>query len=165
MNPMETRHMLNFKYEKPSAEIAAKATAKADALEAKAKEREGRIARLREEHKITDAVLVDLLRQAREAQKSGGGKMSYTVSQSSGLGNGVSVRPEAGAPDEVVIGAGVVNNLLTEGDFIEAELKEARRLRTIARNLADLPDDAPNAPAGSKRGHELTREELEYLGF
>ena len=168
MNPASTGHILNFEYEKRSDEIVAKAAAKADALEAKVKERRARVARLREEHGITDAVLVDLLRQAREAQRAGGGKMSYTVSQR-GLGNGVALvdRPLGGATDqqEVVVGAGTVNNLLTEGDFIEAETREAARLRTIARNLADLRDDAPNAPTGARKGHKLTREELEYLGF
>lgn len=167
MNAQLTSHMLNFKYEKPSGEISRKAAAKADELEAKAV---GRVSKLREEYGITDAMLADLLRQVRETQRAGGvtsGGRIYTVSNASGLalGNGTAARQESSGPGEVVVGAGVLNHLLTEGDLIEAERRDARRLRTIARNIADLPDDRPGASPGSKRGHELTREELDYLGF
>lgn len=154
MIPMEVEHMFSFVFEKPSAEIVEKAKIKADCLRSKIEERQIRIAKLREEYKVTDAILVDLLTQARNAQRRGEAKMSYSVQNTAARTGGIN--------DEVVIGAGVVNNLLTESDFIEAEKTQVKRLDLIIRNLRDLPRERNST---MERGHVLSYEELEYLGF
>jgi len=161
MNP-SIQHKFDFRFEKSSAEISAKAREKIGVLEKKVAERVGRVAKLRAEYGITDAVLVDLLTQARAAQKSGEARVSYSTTTAVPSG-GLSTS------DEVVIGAGVVNNLMTEADAADSERADIKRLKLIERNLVDLPDDnAPGlAPSGERytRGHALDYDELEFLGF
>ena len=157
MNPRGTEDMFqNFTYEKPSAEIITKAQAKIAALLAKVEERQARVTKIREEYEVTDQALVEILTQARGAQRD---KMSYTYNSSSAQG----------LREERSIGAGVVNNLLTENDYIESERKQAKRLGLIVRNLQDRPDETIHVVAAGVerplRGHCLTEEELEYLGF
>lgn len=148
----------NFTYEKPSAEIIAKAQAKIAALLAKVEERQARVTKIREEYEVTDQALVEILTQARGAQRD---KMSFTYNSSPSA--------QGGLREERSIGAGVVNNLLTENDYIESERKQAKRLGLIVRNLQDRPDETLHVIAAGVerplRGHCLTEEELEYLGF
>ncbi len=81
-------------------------------------------------------------------------RMSYSVSNSVRSANG-------GMSEETItIGAGIVNSLLTEGDFIAGEKAQVKKLSTIIRNLKDLPDEH-----GAVRGHRLSFEELEFLKF
>lgn len=147
----------NFVYEKPSAEIITKAQEKIEALQGKIEERLARVAKIRKEYEITDQALVEILTQARGAQRE---KMSFTYS---------SAPSTQGLREERSIGAGVVNNLLTENDYIESERKQAKRLGLIVRNLQDRPDETIHVVAvGAERplrGHALSEEELEYLGF
>lgn len=146
--------MFHFRFVKSSAEIAEKMKAKVTSLRLKVEERKGRIKALRAEHKITDTVYINLLEQAREAQKRNDmNRMSYTVKNDT---------PTKGMQenDELVIGAGVVNFLLTETDFMKSEDTQASRLELIARNLKDHKDDH-----GDTVGHQLAEEELVYLGF
>ena len=153
-----------FQFEKPAAEIVEAAKRKSAAIETKIREREARIIRLREEHKITDTVLIDVMRQARALQSSGGGdKMSYSVSNTN---------PQPGAKglteDTITIGAGVVNNLLTEQDAIEGERAQVARLGFVIRNLADVPVFSSGSDGATRlgvRGHRLSYSELEFLGF
>lgn len=154
--------MFRFNYIKSSAEIIAKMTIKVDQLKGKISERKKRIHGLREEYKITDAIYIELLEQAREAQKSSNmNKMSYSVSNSQTKGNGLQ-------EGDFVIGAGVVNHLLTENDFAKNEEAQVERMELIIRNLKDLPvdkhgnDDPYNQ---TLRGHHLSEEELKFLGF
>lgn len=147
-------NMFNFHFRKSSDVITEKMRNKATQLRAKIEERKVRVQRLREEYKITDAVLIDLLEQAREAARKGDvAKMSYSVSNSQHS-------PKGMQDDNFTIGAGVVNNLLTEGDFIKSEEAAVRKLELIARNLQDDEDEN-----GKKVGHVLRQEEAEYLGF
>jgi hypothetical protein len=145
-------HMLNFTFQKSSKEIVAASTKKAAELRAKIIERERRITKIREENGITDAVLIDVLTQARSAAKANA--QSYT--------SNVRVAAATGGLTEqtVTVNAGTVNNLLTEKDFIDAERMQADKLDVIGRNLQDLPD-----AAGVPRGHKLAHAELVYLGF
>lgn len=157
MLPQNIVHMLNFTYEKSSEEIVRACTKKIEALLAKVREREERIANLRKEYGINDAALIQLLTQARKQQGNNAG-MTYSFS------NGIpSPRDRDGGKmteETITIGAGVVNNLLTENDFIESEKSQADKLAIIVRNLKDLPNDN-----GDKRGHRLSYDELVYLGF
>lgn len=150
--------MFRFYYEKSSVEIKAQMQIKISQLTAKIAEREKRIQDARTANGITDEVLIKLYELARKQAKmeSDNNIMSYSVSNS--------VRkPEGGMTEETLtIGAGVVNMLLTEGDFLESERSSVTRLQLIIRNLQDLPSDKP--PHGLK-GHELTEQELNWLGF
>lgn len=64
-------HMFNFRFEKSAQVIREKAKDKITALRAKIEEREVRIKRIREEYKITDAALIDVLEQAQASMLLG----------------------------------------------------------------------------------------------
>lgn len=146
----------SFNYIKSSAEIVRKMSDKIDALEAKVKERKQRVASIREDNHITDAVYIDLLEQARDALKKNDGRQFYSVTNAISKGDSRGVVQE----EEVRIGAGVVNFLFTETDFIKNEEAQALRLKLICRNLVDLPTEE-----GVLKGHTLSEEELKYLEF
>lgn len=159
MKIQEIGHLFRFTYTKSSAEILAKMEIKAAALRSKVIEREERVAKVRAEYKITDAVLVDLLRQARAAAKRNadlGARMSYNISSRKGDVDRDDI------DEELVIGAGVVDGLLTESDLIEAETSQIARLELIGRNLKD---EEREWSEGRKVGWSLGEDELRYLGF
>lgn len=160
MKAQNNSDMFHFRYEKSSEEIITKMRLKISDVQAKVEERQRRIKNLREEYKITDAIYIDLLEQAREAAKKNDiHKMSYSISNAS-----VASRGSNGTVDtEFTIGAGVVNNLLTEQDFVKAEQGDVVRMELIIRNLKDLPYN--NTEDASPRGHGLSEGELKYLGF
>ena len=148
-------NMFNFTFEKSASEIVEHAKTKAAAIRLKIEEREVRIKRVREEYKISDSALVDIMAQAREQMQRGAAALVYNSK----------VRSDDGLREEdVTIGAGVVNLLLTERDHIEGEKAQVDKLDTIVRNLKDLPRFAPD---GSRylQGHALTMVELKFLGF
>lgn len=126
-------------FAKPGREIAEKAKAKSEAVREKIEERQGRIARIREEYGITDAVLADVLAQAMHRRGQ-----TYSVS------NAPVGRDGSG---QVTVPAGVITNLTTEQEYIEEERQQVARLDLLARNIA--PDAS----------HKLTFDEMEYLGF
>lgn len=147
-------NLFNFTFEKTSAEIVEKARTKVDAIRRKIEEREVRIRRAREEYKITDTILLDIMAKARDMQQRGG-MITYTSSVPSA---------EGAHEEEVTIGAGVVNMLLTERDHIEGEKSQVERLDMILRNLKDLRRFAPDGKE-YRQGHELTSAELKFLDF
>lgn len=151
----ETGHMFNFTYEKTSDEIITKAQGKRLSLQAKVEERKERIKRLRTEYSITDEVLIDLLQQARANARSA--VTQYTSNTKVSKGPGMS-------EESVIVPAGVVNNLMTEQDFIASETTQAGDLDLIIRNLTDAVDER-RGQEGKWRGHRLSKEELIYLGF
>lgn len=160
---MVPSHMFNFEFQKSADEIIEKVKTKVVALRAKIEERQGRVTALRKEYGIDDAALIQLLTEARKAMKNGTAKMSYSLSNVRTFGS-----DEGGGQitKETVIGAGVVNNLLTENDFIETERDQVRRLELIVRNLKPIKRFA-NA-SGTEippDGFSLSYGELEYLGF
>ena len=165
MQAESIERMFDFRFEKPSAAIVEKATQKVKKLQAKIEERQARVAKIRAEYDINDGAFIDILTQARQQSQD---KMSFTYRPSS-LGNGVSVSVSGSPMVERTIGAGTVNNLLTENDFIEAEKKQVQRLDLLIRNLVDVPDERiQSLTAGTERplrGHTLSYKELEYLGF
>lgn len=151
-------HMFgNLRFTKTAAEIVEKCKSKTIALKAKIEERQKRVADLRREYEIDDAALIELLTAARKQQNS---LSNYSYSTSK-LGIGGKKELE-----EKVIGAGVVNNLLTESDFIEGERDQVRTLEMIARNLKPIPRFASgNGTPLPEDEFVLDSEELEYLGF
>jgi hypothetical protein len=148
-------NMFNFTFEKSAPEIVERAKDKATATRRKIEEREVRIKRAREEYKITDAALVDIMAQARDQMQRGAMALVYNSK----------IRSDDGLHEEdVTIGAGVVNMLLTERDHIEGEKSQVEKLDMIVRNLKDLRRHAPDGKEYLK-GHELTSAELKFLGF
>lgn len=154
MQNIRASQILNFKYEKSSADIITAAGKKIVQISAKIKEREARIVKAREEYGITDAVLIDLLAQARNQVASNLANMTYQYTSSKQRDDGTVVQ------DQAVIGAGIISMLMTERDAIAAEKDQVSKLKLVARNLEDLRDEH-----NIVRGHELTSEELVYLGF
>ena len=158
-----TEHMFRFTFEKSSAEIKKAAEGKIKQITAKIREREERVAKLRKEYRITDVALIDLLRKAREASRHHDAPMSYSYTSN------VAQRTKGLNEETVTIGAGVVNNILTENDFIDSERAQVKQLQTMVRNLRDLPDPKittlTKGVARPMRGHALSYEELDFLGF
>ncbi len=148
-------NLLNFIFEKSAAEIVNKAATKAAAIRQKIEEREVRIRRAREEYKISDAALVDIMAQARDQMQRGAAALIYNTK----------VRSDDGLhEDDVTIGAGVVNMLLTERDHIEGEKAQVEKLDLIVHNLKDLRRYAPDGKE-YMQGFQLTTIELKFLGF
>jgi hypothetical protein len=102
-------NMFHFTFEKTADEIKAAASRKYEDVQRKIGERGERIAKMRAEHKVTDAVLVDIQNQMRAQAKRGEERMSYTSN----------TRTSSGVEEEVTIGAGVINFLLTEQDHMD----------------------------------------------
>jgi len=152
MQVQRVDNMFSFTFQKSSAEIVEKAKAKADSIRTKIGERERRIAKVRTEYKINDAAIIELLQRARSA--AGNAMANYSTS----------VRDEEGHIEEVTIGAGVINLLLTENDFIEGEKAQVERLDTIAKHLTDVTI-IQNGTAVIQRHHPLSYAELKFLGF
>lgn len=148
--------MFGFVYEKTSSAIIEKATAKATSLKAKIEERQAQIAALRKEHGIDDAALVQLLTAARQQQRNAAVNYSYTSNAAAGGGAKM---------EERTIGAGVVNHLLTENDFIETDKESVKKLELVVRNLRPLTRYANNGTAYTVDEFRLSDEEIRFLGF
>jgi hypothetical protein len=152
MRVQDIGNMLNFTYVKTTKEITDACHKKIAVLGNKIQERKGRLSAMREEYKITDAILIELLQQARKAQNDA--RQTYQTS------NMVKGSDGKFTEETFTVGAGVVNMLLTETDFIEGEKKQAEKLTLIVGNLRDVPDEN-----GFFRGHHLSEDALRYLGF
>lgn len=140
-----------LRFTKSAAEIITAAKPKIEELTAKVAERKERIKATREEYKITDAVLIELLRQMTPHTRPSL-KMSYTASVDA-------ADDDDGEP--MTVQAGIVAQLETEERLSRAEQKAIDRLQLIVRNLRDLPEEAH--PLG--RGFVLNYAELIFLGF
>ncbi len=153
MQVQNISHMFSFNFEKSTAEVVAACQKKERDNRAKIEEREGRISRVRAEYKITDAVLIDLLSQARAAAKRNDALMNYSSNMPSAN--------DSGETATITIGAGVVNMLMTERDFIDGERAQADKLAMIARNLRDFIDER----GITRTNHRLSYDEIRFLGF
>lgn len=153
MKASDNSNLFHFTFQKHHTVIVQAAKKKATELLLKIEERKARVIKLREEYGIDDAALIQLLTQARSQQQA----HSYTYMSNAPV-------RESNKIEEKTIGAGVVNNLLTENDFIEAERSSVDRLNTIVRNLGPvvLTD---NGALVTKENFELSYQELKYLGF
>jgi len=148
-------HFQGLAYHKTSEEILTKAKAKITQLNAKIEERQKRIADLRKEHGIDDAALVQLLTAARKNQNA----LNYSYKTS--MGNaGIK-----GMDEERTIGAGLVNNLLTENDFVEGEKDQVAKLSLIVRNLRPVARFGNGGMAYTDDSFPMSNEDLTYLGF
>ena len=155
MQIQHIENMFNFTFEKPASEIVERASRKAAAIRQKIEEREGRIKRIREEYKISDAILVNIMAQARGQMQRGAAALVYNAK----------VRSNDGLHEEdVEVAAGIVNNLLTEHDHIEGERAQVDKLEALVRNLKDLRRFAPDGTE-YMQGHVMTMAELKFLGF
>lgn len=157
MNPIHISAMLNFGYEKSSEEIKAKAKEKIVSLREKIADREDRIAKVRKEYGLDDKKWAEMLVQVSNSRRAA---QTYSLSNH--------VRHDEGGEEEIMVGAGAINNLLTESQYIESEKEQVKKLEMIVRNLENLVDRQLgfNSSGGFKTaGHKLTHDELEYLGF
>lgn len=156
-------------YTKSTHEIKEKAIAKIEKLKAKITEREQRLVNLRKEYDIDDKALIELLTAARKAQKQGLGNMQYTYKSSMSnqrIGASASAGLDSDKTEEAdrVIGAGVVNHLLTENDFIESEKESIKELEFIAKHLKPLVE-YQNGIKLPEQEWTLSKEELKFLEF
>lgn len=135
-------------------------TKKIVAVHHKVDDRRLRVAKLLKEHKITDAMLTDMVVQYMEDQKNRRERMSYS--------NSLRDPGDGSKPRETAVPAGAIANLVTEKKLIDTELAEVKRLQLITRNLKDK-EPAVNASTGKLYQktcvHTLTDDEIEYLGF
>jgi hypothetical protein len=160
------RASLRFAYQKSTAEIQEKVGIKLVAVRAKIAEREARVARVREEYDISDADMSEILAQYANdmvSNSSRGSKMSYSIS--SNKAGGAAAPGGQGGGDERIIGAGVVNNILTEKQLIETEKEAVEKLERIQRNLKPIKEWSQTGVAYMQDEWALTEEDIEYLGF
>lgn len=160
MHAQTIDHMFgSLHYTKPVAEIREACRKKAEQIRAKVEERQGRLERLRREYDVSDADIIQLLTMARKQARHDLGPVSYTYNKlSSSPGGGTRM-------EEKTIGAGVVNNLLTESDFIEAEREQAKKLDFIIRNLKPIIRFSDTGAPYTQTEFSLSQDELEFLGF
>ncbi len=145
--------MFNFTFEKSADEINKTAAKKLLDIASKIEERATRIRRMREEHKITDAVLIDIQNQMRaDAQRGMAAQYSSTAMHDNGQG------------ETVTVGAGVINFILTEQDFISGEKAQIERLELMVRNLRPVERRTANGTTYVEL-FKLSYEELKFLGF
>jgi hypothetical protein len=155
------QHLFVFSYEKSYHEIIDKTHAKIGKIKAKIEERQTRIARLRKEYSIDDGALIQLLTEARKNAANHAANNMYSYSSTSNAPVGSGNRME-----ERTIGAGAVNDLLTENDFIESEKDQVKRLELVARNLGPITRFASGDGTKYEQTHfDLSTDELEFLGF
>jgi len=160
MNPdYETRYLTGLTFQKSASEIKEKLVIKINLLKAKIVERQARIVQARTEYGIDDGALIALLNEARNQSKTFA-KMSYTISSISN-----SSVPNGSKMEERTIGAGVVNLLLTEGDYIETEKQQVSRLELILRNLRPIESTDTDGIPSNKDAFTLSESDLKYLNF
>jgi hypothetical protein len=151
--------MFRYEYQKSATDLTGAMLAKITALKVKVEERIGRITKVRAEYKVTDAALLDIMKQARAAQKAGAMIMNYSTSS-----NGPTGMIDGSDAELITIGAGIVNFLLTEQDFIEGEQSQVDRLELVVRNLKD-PVSYTNDGKPYTQLISISYDEAKYLGF
>lgn len=147
--------MFNFTFEKSAEEILAAVATKSASIQSKIAERGLRITKMREENKVTDAVLIDIQNQMRANERIGTLSNSYT--------SNARTRSDEG-DEEVTVGAGVITFLQTEQDFIEGEKAQLEKLNLMTRNLRPI-NAVTSTGATYNVPFKLSYEELKYLGL
>jgi len=165
----------SLSFTKPASEIIEKMKDKVERLKAKIEERTKRIIDLRVEYGIDDAALIGLLQAARRDQMNANASRSYSYMGATGApmmlaslfnNAGAPVGPVGGVTHESrVVGAGVVQNLMTEQDAIESERDQIGTLEMTIRNLKPIPRYSADGVMLPEQEFPLSREELKYLGF
>lgn len=151
-SPPSRSILSNLSFSKSSVEIRTAVREKLERIRAKITEREGRIATLRSTYEITDTDMIQLLSQQARDAISNARITSTTYS--------------VGTDDNTkIIGAGVVQNLMTEQALIEQEREQITRLDLVVRNLRPLPRHGQNGEAWEDDSFDLGYSDLEFLGF
>jgi len=119
-----------------------------------------RIKRLREEHGLSEAQMVEVVMRYRNDQAKGKTVPAYSNSSVPTQG--------AVATTEKFVPAGVLANAATEWDLIESERAEVERMKLILRNLKDM-EWATHPQTGvlieRMATHSLSDDDMIYLGF
>ncbi|NMO15027.1 hypothetical protein HPC49_07255 [Pyxidicoccus fallax] len=118
-------------------------------IRARIEDREGRMKRIREEYQIDAERLAALVIQYKNQDSD---RVSYQVQGDSGT----------------IVPAGVIANIIREREMIDSERGQIRKMELILRNLPDqeLYNDPRTGEVKSRQPlHELTDDELEFLGF
>lgn len=152
--PDVVRLFQQLTFNKSATEIVEASKKKVLKIKAKIEERVKRVADLRKEYGIDDAALIQLFQMARKQEQS----LQFVYNSSVPADNQGQMR-------ERTIGAGVVNNILTENDFIESEKSQVERLELIIRNLKDVPRFSSNGTPIAPQDFSLSYTELEFLEF
>jgi len=156
MRALDINHLFGkLTFTKSASEIIEFARRKTIKVNAKIHEREKRVQKLRDEYRIDDAALIQLLTAARNNVQA----MSFTYSMSN---LPIKDKTETG---ECEIAAGVVNNILTENDFIKSEKNQVKTLDRIIRNLKPIEEYTSDGTKLPDSEFVLTTKELDYLGF
>ena len=145
----------NFTYRKRMPQVCEALGRKIVQVQGKIAERRERVVRIRDEYNITDGDMIELLQQ--QATQAGRGFSNAQLSLS------YSLRDSEGAAKTV--GAGVVQNLLTEKALIKEETAGLASMEQIVRNLAPYTEHGDNGQAYTVDTVVLSTTELTYLGF
>ncbi|MCP3169206.1 hypothetical protein [Myxococcus qinghaiensis] len=124
---------------------------KVEELEKRIAEREGRLQRIRDEYQIDPERLATLVIQYQNKES-----------------DFVSYQAQGGSPRDTVVPAGVIANIIREREMIDSERSQIRKLELVLRNLpeSELYNDPRTGEVKSRQPlHQLTDDELEYLGF
>lgn len=152
-----------IEFEKTGSRFKAAALKKIKQLKAKVTERENRIAKVKEDWQIDDSVLVEILAKGFNAHTAYYGATGPTGAQGANGPRGISgstgrgkrgsggMKTESAAP--IPIPNSVVQNIVSERHSIDAEKDQIENLGLLARNI------------NTQKKHEITFEELKYLGF
>lgn len=136
---------------KTSPELRAAMQKKVKEIAARIEDREGRMKRIRDEYQIDAERLAALVIQYQSRDS-----------------DFVSYQAQAGAQSGNIVPAGVIANLIREREMIDSERGQIRKLELVLRNLPDteLYNDPKTGEVRSRQPlHQLTDDELEYLGF
>ena len=153
MHVQSIDRMFNFTFEKSALEVIQAAEKKTKAIQAKIEERSTRIHKMRADHKITDAVLIDLQQQMRANERNTATVYNSTVPSRDG-----------GGEVTVSVGAGVINFILTEYDFISGEKAQVEHMDLMTRNLREVTRRTANGVEYVEK-FKLSYDELKFLGF
>ena len=137
---------------KTSSEVREAMQRKVTALREHIAGREQRLKQIRAEYGIDSDMLARLVIQFQRQEKSGG-SINYNLQ---------------GEGREQIVPAGVIANIIREQEMIDSEQRQIRKLELILRNLRDTePYNDPQSGETRRRDciHQLTDEELEFLGF
>jgi hypothetical protein len=160
------RSLLHFGYQKTVEEMQEKIGTKAEAVKAKIAEREQRIKDLRKAHELSDQDLIQIYAQAAQAAHEGRNQNTYSIGSAPVGAGGSAGYAAAGSSDERIIGAGVVQNFLSESGLIETEKEDLKKLLSLQRNLRPMTHFSSDTGVSYVDYFvSVTEEDLEYLGF
>ncbi|QSQ26317.1 hypothetical protein JY651_15875 [Pyxidicoccus parkwayensis] len=114
-------------------------------------DREGRMKRIRDEYQIDSERLAALVIQFKNKNS-----------------NFVSYQAQGDGSRDTIVPAGVIANIIREREMIDSERGQIRKLELVLRNLpeTELYNDPRTGEVKSRQPlHQLTDDELEFLGF